>query len=156
MTLKTTSAGSGTSPPGRRDRRELGRVARFVVIGCASVAIDLAVYRLLAGATSPHAAKAVSYVAGMAVGFVGNKFWTFGSRRRSAAEPATYLGLYAVTLGVNVAANAGVLAVLPGETLFAFLAATGLTTVLNYLGLRLLTFRRGVAERDADVFRRAA
>ena len=73
-----------------------------------------------------------------------------------AAEPATYLGLYAVTLGVNVAVNAGVLAALPGATLFAFLAATGLTTVHNYLGLRLLTFRRGVAERDAELIRRAA
>jgi putative flippase GtrA len=123
-------------------------VARFVVIGCTSVLIDLTAYRLLAGVTSPHAAKAASYVAGMVFGFLGNKFWTFGSRRRSVGEPAAYLGLYATTLGVNVAVNALVLAAVPGRAMVAYLAATGVTTVLNYLGLRLLTFRRGVRERD--------
>lgn len=147
MTSKTISAGSVTSPA-EPARREIGRVLRFVAIGGTSVLVDLLTYRTLDGTLSPAAAKALSYVAGMLVGFVGNKFWTFESQRRSLSEPVLYVLLYAVTLGVNVGVNAAVLAVDPDGLLSAFLAATGVTTVLNYLGMRLVTFRRGV--RDAD------
>lgn len=130
---------------------------RFAAIGCGSVAVDFAVYQLLAGPLSPHAAKGVSYLAGVVVGFFGNKFWTFESRRTSAAEPALYLLVYAVTLGVNIATNAAAREV-TGSDGFAFLAATGLTTVLNYLGLRLLTFRAAVRENagEPELQRRAA
>ncbi|QEL20185.1 GtrA family protein [Limnoglobus roseus] len=148
MTTKTTFAGNGTfavaRPPSGAERR---RLLRFGVIGCTSVAVDFAVFQLLAGSLSPHAAKAVSYLAGVVVGFVGNKFWTFESARRSAAEPILYLLVYAVTLGVNVGVNA-VVAEMTGSTGLAFLAATGVTTVLNYLGLRLLAFRAAVRDRD--------
>ena len=157
MTLKTTSAGSDTSPTvAKRDGGEAGRVARFAVIGGASVATDLSVYALLVSHLDTHPAKGVSYLAGMLVGFVGNKFWSFKSARRTASEPITYGLLYAVTLAVNVLVNGGVLALTEGWGLhptvrwgLAFLVATGITTVLNYLGLRWVTFRRGVAEREA-------
>jgi putative flippase GtrA len=111
--------------------------------------IDLGVYQgLTAAGLSPHAAKAASYVAGMLFGFVANKAWAFGSRRKSLAEPASYVLLYAATLVVNVGLNAAVLATLGrGATLFAFLAATGTTTILNFAGLRWVTFRKGMADR---------
>lgn len=156
MTTRTTFAGSSTSPAAPRPEGK--RVARFAVIGCASVAVDFAVYQMLTGELSPHVAKGVSYLAGVVVGFFGNKFWTFESKRASAAEPALYLLVYAVTLAVNIATNAAAREI-TGSPGFAFLAATGLTTVLNYLGLRLLTFRAAVRENDAapaTVQRRAA
>jgi len=119
------------------------------VIGGCSVATDLVAYHLLqnAGLTT-HVAKAISYVIGMAVGFVGNKFWTFESPRRSVWEPILYAVLYAITLAVNVAVNAAVLRWLGnGGSLLAFLTATGVTTVLNFLGLRTFTFREGIRQR---------
>ena len=131
-------------------------MARFAVIGGASVATDLAVYALLVSWFDPAPAKAVSYLSGMLVGFVGNKFWSFKSARRAASEPITYVLLYAVTLAVNVLVNGWVLAVAESGSLdltvrrgLAFLVATGVTTVLNYLGLRWVTFRRGVTERES-------
>ena len=48
--------------------------------------------------------------------------------------------MYAATLAINVAVNAIVRAE-TGSEAFAFLTATGITTVLNYLGLRFLAFR---------------
>jgi putative flippase GtrA len=114
------------------------------------VVTDLGVYYALAGgiASSVGAAKGISYLAGVVVGFALNKFWTFESRRRSWAEPASYLALYLMTLGVNVGCNHFALAVLGGEhRLTAFLVATGVTTVLNFLGMRLVAFRRGIQER---------
>ncbi len=142
MTTKITFAGNATLPnvATRPDRRERRRVLRFAVTGCACVAVDFAVYQWLGGMLSPHVAKGISYLAGVGVGFVGNKFWTFESRQKSWAEPALYLLVYAATLAINVAVNAIVRAE-TGSEAFAFLTATGITTVLNYLGLRFLAFR---------------
>lgn len=160
MISKTTSAGNGTSNP-KAARPELGdelgdlgelrrHLARFLVIGVGSVAVDLAVYQIVTAAAllAVHPAKGVSYLAGMVLGFFGNKFWTFSSARKSLSEPVMYAVLYTATLAVNIGVNAAVLALL-GESrkLFAFFAATGVTTVLNFIGLRLLTFRVGIRER---------
>jgi putative flippase GtrA len=130
-------------------RRQVGR---FLVIGGLSVATDLAVYTLLVGSriVASPLAKGVSYVAGMTLGFAGNKYWTFGSARRTVSEPILYTLLYLATLAVNVGVHAGVLALGgPSWQMPAFLAATGTTTVLNFLGMRLVTFRGGILERLA-------
>jgi putative flippase GtrA len=139
------------SAAGGNDRSETpGQVARFLVVGTSSVAVDLATYALLTALTplAWSAAKGLSYAAGVFVGFFGNKFWTFGSRRRSPAEPAMYLALYACTLLVNIAINHLALSLLGNEfRLTAFLAATGVTMVANFLGMKLFAFRRGIEER---------
>jgi putative flippase GtrA len=140
-------------------RRETNKqLRRFLVVGATSVAVDFAVYRLLLlVAWWPDTAKAASYLAGVVVGFCGNKWWTFESARRSAAEPFTYLALYVITLAVNVACNRGALTMLgDGGNPWAFLFATAVTTVLNFLGMKLVTFRRGVNERRVAAFRKAA
>lgn len=132
------------------DYRELARAGRFAVIGSLSVGIDFTLYRILAEAgLSPHIAKTVSGVCGITFGYLGNKFWTFGSRGRSLREPLVYLAVYTATLGVNVAVNAAVLAAVPGGTVIAFLAATAVSTILNYIGLRLLAFRDRPVTRTA-------
>ncbi|MEX2187082.1 MAG: GtrA family protein [Pirellulales bacterium] len=140
----------------RRETRK--QLLRFLVVGSTSVAVDFAAYRMLAaGLPSRDIAKAVSYLAGVVVGFFGNKWWTFESARRSATEPISYLALYAATLAVNVACNRAALVVL-GENggAWAFLFATGITTVLNFLGMKLVTFRRGIDERHEETLRNAA
>ncbi len=139
-----------SSPVDRMTGRENKRqVIRFLLVGCSSVAVDLACYLLLVAAfdVATTWSKGASYVVGMTVGFVGNKYWTFGSARRSASEPVTYVVLYAVTLAVNIGVNAAVLSITGGWKLPAFLVATGVTTVLNFLGMRLFTFRRGIQDR---------
>jgi putative flippase GtrA len=124
---------------------------RFLVVGLLSVATDLAVYALFTSLLGVFvaASKAISYLVGVAVGFTLNKAWTFESARRTWTEPASYLLLYGVTLAVNVGCNGLVLSWLPERTLIAFLFATAVTTVLNFLGMRLVTFRKGIAERRA-------
>lgn len=122
-------------------------------MGLLSVAADLSVYAALSTvlALSVTWSKAISYLAGVAVGFALNKWWTFQSSRRTWTEPASYLLLYAVTLGVNVGCNSLVLTWLPDQRLIAFLFATGVTTVINFLGMRLVTFRKGIADRRLAV-----
>ena len=141
------------------ERRETSKqIRRFLVIGGLSVLTDLAVYMVLVRiGGSSHPAKATSYVSGMIVGFIGNKLWTFESARRSAGEPIAYVLLYFFTLVVNVLVNGACLAAFatrlphPTDRGLAFLVATGLTTILNFLGMRLVTFRSGIAERRSRV-----
>ena len=128
-------------------------IRRFLVIGVLSVLIDRATYGLLLKTgLYVFLAKGISYVTGMSFGFFGNKYWTFQSPQKSVAEPVVYLAVYAVTLGVNMAINAFLLVQLSeqlGQSLaleVAFLVATGVTTVLNFLGMRLLAFRAGIRQ----------
>ena len=128
----------------------LKHVVRFAVIGCCCAAVDLPLFLLLSGPAglSVHVAKGLGYQAGTLVGFLGNKFWTFDSRRRSPAEAASYLVLYAVSLGVNVACSAWVLAEFgASHKVLAFVTAAALMTVLNFLGARFLVFREGIRQR---------
>jgi len=147
------------SAEGWSERRETAKqIRRFIVIGVASVLTDFAVYTLLTRAGLLwDVSKGVSYVSGMVVGFIGNKLWTFQSARRSPAEPITYILLYTTTLGVNVLVNRLVILVV-GAWLatgvvkgLAFLVATGVTTVLNFVGMKWITFRVGVRQRRERV-----
>ena len=149
----TTSGGVDTSPSAVANWSEADETARqlrrFVVVGLVCVVADLSVYTALTDrlGIQPTTAKAISYLAGVAVGFGLNKRWTFRSSRRTWREPISYLLLYAATLGINVACNNFILALLPNWRLLAFLFATGVTTVINFVGMRLVTFRKGIAER---------
>jgi putative flippase GtrA len=126
------------------------QLARFLVVGTVSVLVDLAAYRLFGSAFGwrMDIAKGISYWAGVVVGFIGNKAWTFESSSKSLREPISYVALYAVTMIVNIACNRAALAVLGSDAVTtAFLFATGVTTVLNFLGMKLVTFRQGVDDR---------
>jgi putative flippase GtrA len=161
--IPTISTDQGHAATARTDnwsefRETKKQLCRFLVIGLSSVFVDLAVYAFLAGFGTPtHWAKGISYIAGMLIGFVGNKFWTFECRTASVSEPVLYVLLYLATLVINVVVNAGVLGaaslLLPSlcAAALAFLIATGVTTVLNFLGMRLVAFRTGLERRRTAI-----
>ena len=112
--------------------------------------VDLGIYRLLVQQLEMRLdfAKAISYWGGVAIGFIGNKFWTFRSRQKTFREPLSYFALYCVTMVANIACNRAVLMTLDSNaTAVAFLFATGVTTCLNFIGMRFLVFRRGIQAR---------
>jgi putative flippase GtrA len=147
------------STEGWSERRETAKqIRRFIVIGVLSVLIDLTVYTLLTRlGLMLDVSKGISYVSGMIFGFIFNKLWTFQSARRSPAEPIVYLVLYTSTLGVNVLVNRTVILVVSGwlppraVKAFAFLVATAVCTVLNFVGMKWITFRVGVRQRRQRV-----
>lgn len=151
------------SPPETVEWSEVGetrkQLRRFLIVGSICVLVDLGVYSALTEGTglAISASKALSYLAGIVVGFMLNKRWTFESSRRTWHEAITYFALYAATLGVNVGCNRLVLSVIGADhRTLAFLMATGLTTVLNFIGMRLVTFRHGIADRRATVIQMPA
>lgn len=114
---------------------------RFLVGGGSAVLVDFLVYHLLKSSIGITPAKAISYVAGAAVGFVINKLWTFESKAFHISEIGRYIVLYAISAAANAAVNRVVLMLL-GSTMFAFLCATGVSTIINFLGQKFFVFRK--------------
>ena len=120
---------------------KLKELLRFLVGGGSAVIVDYLVLQglmLLGLSLSP--AKAVSFVCGAAVGFVINKLWTFERKKFSRTEILRYVILYTCTALINTGVNAAVFHLL-GNVTFAFLCATGTSTVLNFLGQKFFVFR---------------
>jgi putative flippase GtrA len=128
-----------------------GELKRYVVSGVSAVVCDTAIYFILVNIVTPSLAKAISFVSGTLVAYLLNKFWTFKKPKRSHTEVVKFVALYVSTLGANVAVNRIVLDVLPMalpalaelSVQVGFLAATGTSTVLNYLGQKFWVFKAG-------------
>jgi putative flippase GtrA len=147
MITKTTFVGNDISRTA--GRREIRRILCFILIGSGSVAIDYSIFIWLTTYINANIAKGISYIAGMCFGYIGNKYWSFESSRKAISEPALYCIVYCLTLTINIASYMASQSALSRPGL-SFVLATGLTTVLNYLGLRFLAFRQAINQQAKE------
>ena len=97
----------------RLPRRFAGLVhelARFGVVGCTALVVDVGLFNLLrfAGGEGPLyawplAAKVVSTAAATVVAWLGNRFWTFRHHRRADARREFLLFVIMCTIGLGIA-----------------------------------------------------
>lgn len=120
---------------------EIEEILKFLVGGGSAVIIDAIMYMILKQQIDLSIAKALSYISGAAVGFIINKLWTFGSKQSWGSEVIKYISLYAFSAVANTLVNRGVLYLTQG-TLLAFLCATGLSTIINFLGQKFIVFKK--------------
>ena len=114
----------------------------FLVGGGTAVAVDYSTYYLFMYAGLPISlSKAISYVLGAAVGFIINKYWAFESKKFSFKEIVRYVILYAFSAIANTITNSVVLLVISWK-LFAFLCATGVSTIINFMGQKFFVFKK--------------
>lgn len=123
--------------------RELGI---FLVVGSLTVLIDYSTYRSLVWGQllAVDMAKGVGFITGTAFAYLANRFWTFGHKQHAAGSTRRFALLYAVTLSVNVGINALALnafIALPGAVQFAFLIATGISSTMNFIGMKSFVFK---------------
>jgi putative flippase GtrA len=123
-------------------RREL---PVFLVVGVTTVLIDFSVYRgLVWCGLAVDAAKAAGFLTGTLFAYAANKAWTFGHKPHAPGSAWRFIVLYSLTLAANVLINGQVLRLLPGLALgvqIAFLAATGTSAALNFLGMKFFVFK---------------
>ncbi|SDA10168.1 Putative flippase GtrA (transmembrane translocase of bactoprenol-linked glucose) [Ruminococcus sp. YE71] len=125
-----------------KNKIRLKELLRFLVGGGSAVLVDFLSYHLLMYlGLSADISKAVSYVLGAAVGFVINKLWTFESKHFHSLEIVKYILLYAVSAFINTMINHLVLW-LTDISILAFLAATGTSTVINFIGQKFFVFTK--------------
>lgn len=124
-----------------KSKFQINEILKFLVGGGSAVIVDAVLYAILKMYIDFSAAKAISYIAGAAVGFVINKLWTFESKNFKIAEILKYIILYICSALANTGVNKFVLWLLP-STIFAFLCATGTSTIINFLGQKFFVFRK--------------
>jgi putative flippase GtrA len=127
-------------------KREL---AVFLVVGSLTVLIDFLTYRSLVwtGWMNINLAKAIGFLTGTLFAYFANRVWTFGHQEHAPGSVWRFVLLYAITLSANVLVNAGCLALLSPLSIavqVAFLIATGVSAVLNFLGMKLFVFKASV------------
>jgi len=125
----------------------------FIIIGVIATVFDFVIYTALSSVLPYTISKSISFVLGSALAYLLNKFFTFKQPVHSTRELMRFISLYATTLVANVLVNAIALGQLPvfigslltWETIIilAFIIATGVSTVLNFLGQKFWVFRQG-------------
>ncbi|WP_198355455.1 GtrA family protein [Sphingomonas sp. MA1305] len=125
---------------------------RFVGVGLLSTLLDGIVYHLALLTVVTPVAKAAGYLVGTACSIACNYRWTFGYAGPDGRNVVLRCCLlYATALILNVAANGAAMTVLKSvspaalvhhATAIAFVFAVGVSTVYNFLGMRLWVFRR--------------
>lgn len=142
-------AGVSTAPAGPGYRPGLMRqLGRFVLVGGLAAVVDYGLYQVLLH-LELHAsvAKTISFICGTTVAYLLNKKFTFGAPDNGGATRfASFVALYGSTLLVNVGVNAVALKLIPNEvplqTTICWVLAQGSATVINFLVLRTVIFRR--------------
>ncbi len=131
-------ADSLTAPRGHKLKKQLGR---FLVVGCSAVATDFLSYLALLTILEHAPAKTLSFIAGTIVAYIFNKYWTFEKPLHNHKEMLNFFFLYTITLGANVVVNQLSLHLFPSYILLAFLAATGTSTIFNFIGQKWWVFK---------------
>jgi gtrA family protein len=116
-------------------------ILKFLVGGGTAVVVDFFTYKIfMILGLERTIAKTLSFICGSIVGFIINKYWTFKSPKFQIKEILKYTVLYILTAFINSQVNKYTL-LLFGNEMFAFLCATGVSTILNFLGQKFLIFR---------------
>jgi putative flippase GtrA len=125
----------------------------FLVVGMLTVLLDYSTYHgLLSIEAMPvRLAKGAGFLAGTIFSYVANRLWTFGTHRPQEGSLIRFATLYALTLGANVMINDAALYLLssfPAAKQIAFVIATGVSAVLNFVGMKWFVFKTRPASLD--------
>lgn len=124
-----------------KSKFQMKEILKFLVGGGSAVIVDAALYAILKSYIDFSVAKAISYIVGAVVGFIINKIWTFESKYFKISEILKYVILYGCSALANTGVNKFVFWLL-SSTIFAFLCATGTSTIINFLGQKFFVFRK--------------
>lgn len=138
------------------NRNLRNQLMKFVVTGFCGLFSDVSVYRMMVkiGAhVTP--AKALGCCMGTVVVFFINRAWTFSVQQRSSAQVIRFAALYGTTITLNTTLNTLLLKLVPHPWQLAFVCATAVTTVINFLGSKFIVFKPHAlplvsSERDPD------
>ena len=127
------------------ENKNTKEIFRFLLVGFTSVAIDLiSYYGLFTIGLEFSLAKGISFILGALFGYFANRSFTFQSTKRGPKTFFLFALLYLVTFVANVGVNKIMVQVLQDykfNFFVAFIAATGVSTILNLTGMRKVVFK---------------
>ena len=121
-------------------KRELGI---FLIVGVSTVLIDYLIYSNVSW-VGVDSAKGVGFLGGTLFAFIANRLWTFGHKRHAPGSAWRFIFLYLLTLVANILVNSLALKLMidKGTSVqIAFLLATSVSAILNFLGMKVFVFK---------------
>ena len=119
---------------------DYGKLLRFAAVGLIVMAVFMALNAMFGFLMDQQAAFFCAYPPALLLHFSLNKYWTFEKHEKSYKEIIRFGILYSLTLGLNVMTNK---VVLENVNIYflAFLVATGVSTVMNFIGQKFWVFK---------------
>ena len=120
-------------------------IYKFVIIGVAAVFIDALLYYLLGNFElfSYGTSKRISFVCGAAFAFFFNRSYVFEIKQKNIKQILGFSILYFVSFWCNALSHDIILRKL-NIPFIAFLIATSISTIINYLGQKFIIFKKVV------------
>lgn len=120
-------------------------IITFLVVGTLTVCVDfLSYHALLLLDVWYSLAKGLGFIFGTVFAYFANKYWTFGHVEMAVNSIIRFSILYTITLATNIIVNQSTLSVLAGyewRVNVAFVVATGVSAILNFVGMKFFVFK---------------
>ncbi len=151
-----------------KNNRRLLKLFRFCVVGGTAFFLSILVFNVLKTLIPFFGvhfviASVIGDLSGLVYGFYINKHWTYSSQKKEEEKYfLKYMVLYAVTIAINGLLLKGFIGVLTHYTILdesisqnikenvAKIAATVITTGLNFIGTNYVIFVHDEGDNDAD------
>lgn len=124
------------------------QVKGYLISGFLATGSDFIVYNILLHFIEYNISKAISFLVGTIVAYLYNKYITFATPRRSFYETFKFFLVYTVSMLCNVSINhvglqffKGILS-LRYALISAFILATMITMIINFLGQKFWVFKK--------------
>lgn len=114
---------------------------RYALVGGIAVGIDAGVYYLLNLFTAIDVSwiKRTSFVVGGIWSFFANKYFTFRQKELRVFEPVIFFIVILIGFFINSVTH-DLVYWLTNSKIISFLIATGVSTITNFVGHKLITF----------------
>ena len=121
-------------------RLDLTQLLKFLITGFTAVLIDAVVYFLLNYFfLSPELSKRISFIAGASFVFFINRTFVFEVRKKNAKQYLLFSILYFISFSANVFSHDLIIRKI-NNLVIAFLTATSISTIINYIGQKYIVF----------------
>lgn len=118
-----------------------GRAWRYAAMGIATNGVCYLLFILLIGVgVAAVPANGLCYVAGVGLGYVGNRRWTFRSRNSHGRDMVRFACAHALGFASSIATIAVLVRIMP--PLLAQIGAIGVAAVVIFVALEALGFAR--------------
>jgi putative flippase GtrA len=119
---------------------------RFLLIGSTTALIDFIIYLFLLVILDleTEISKGVGFSSGALFAYFANRGYTFNSSTKGLFAFSLFWALYIMTLSVNITTNELSLSYLGKDSFgigLSLIIATGLSALLNFIGMKYLVFR---------------
>lgn len=117
-------------------------VIKFLAVGGCCTFIDYSIYMMIVDKIGALGGKGISMGCSMIINYLLNKYWSFDAKKTKKGKEITrYILSQVANITVNMSINFIILSVI-GQKTIAFLCATGVAMIVNYLLQRFWVFKK--------------